>query len=83
VKLEEAMATIIKLPQQKKSKSALHKEIKKYDNPGADDDMILELAQECKADFIVTGNTKDFMISRFKKTQIVTPAEYWDLYKPE
>jgi hypothetical protein len=29
------MATIIKLPQQKKSKSALHKEItKKYDTPG-------------------------------------------------
>ncbi|HMI59679.1 MAG TPA: hypothetical protein VK518_02185 [Puia sp.] len=29
------MATIIKLPQQKKSKSALHKEIaKKYDIPG-------------------------------------------------
>ena len=28
------MATIIKLPRQKKSKSALNKEIKKYDNPG-------------------------------------------------
>ncbi len=29
------MATIIKLPQQKKSKSALHKDIiKKYDKPG-------------------------------------------------
>ena len=29
------MATIIKLPRQKKSKSALHKEItKKYDTPG-------------------------------------------------
>ena len=30
----KVMATIIKLPKQKKSKSALHKEIKKYDNPG-------------------------------------------------
>ncbi|MBN8852398.1 MAG: hypothetical protein BGO55_01465 [Sphingobacteriales bacterium 50-39] len=28
------MATIIKLPQQKKGKTALQREIKKYDNPG-------------------------------------------------
>ena len=28
------MATIIKLPRQKKTRSALHKEIKKYDTPG-------------------------------------------------
>lgn len=32
------MATIIRLPQQKKSKSALHKEIKKYDKPGRNPD---------------------------------------------
>ncbi len=57
------------------------KKVKKLRDP--DDDMILELAQACKADFIVTGNTKDFTISKFKKTQIVTPAEYWELYKPE
>jgi hypothetical protein len=28
------MATIIRLPQQRKSKSALHKQIKKYDTTG-------------------------------------------------
>jgi hypothetical protein len=28
------MATVISIPQQEKSKSALHKEIKKYDTPG-------------------------------------------------
>jgi hypothetical protein len=33
-KLGKVMATIIKLPQQKKSKSTLQKEIKKYDTPG-------------------------------------------------
>jgi putative PIN family toxin of toxin-antitoxin system len=57
------------------------KKVKKLRDP--DDDMILELAQECKADYIVTGNTKDFTISKFKKTLIVTPAEYWELHRPE
>jgi len=28
------MATIIKLPPQKRTKAALHKELKKYDRPG-------------------------------------------------
>lgn len=49
----------------------------------ADDDMILELALEAKADFIVTGNTNDFTISKFKKTRIVSPAGYWANHKPE
>ena len=57
------------------------KKVKKLKD--ADDDMLLELAWECKADFLITGNTKDFTISKFKKTRIVTPTEYWELYKPE
>jgi hypothetical protein len=48
-----------------------------------DDNMLLELAQECKADFLVTGNTNDFVIKAHKKTRIVTPREYWENYKPE
>jgi putative PIN family toxin of toxin-antitoxin system len=42
-----------------------------------DDNMILELADECKADYIVTGNTNDFTLASYKDTQIVTPREYW------
>lgn len=49
----------------------------------ADDNMLLELAQECKADFLVTGNSNDFTISRYKKTKIVSPREYWESYKPQ
>jgi uncharacterized protein len=42
----------------------------------ADDNMLLELALECKADFLVTGNTNDFTFSEYKKTKIVSPREY-------
>lgn len=48
-----------------------------------DDNMILELADECKADFIITGNTNDFTFSKFKETKIVSPKEYWENYTPE
>ena len=48
-----------------------------------DDNMILELADECKADFIITGNTNDFTFSEFKQSKIVSPKEYWENYTPE
>ena len=48
-----------------------------------DDNKILELADECKADFIITGNTNDFTFSVYKQTKIVTPKEYWEMYRPE
>jgi len=48
-----------------------------------DDNMILELADECKADFIVTGNTNDFTFSEYKQTKIVSPKEYWENHAPE
>ncbi|MEO8149914.1 MAG: putative toxin-antitoxin system toxin component, PIN family [Bacteroidia bacterium] len=47
-----------------------------------DDNMFLDLAFQCKADFIITGNTNDFTFSKFLKTKIVTPAIYWDNFKP-
>jgi len=46
-----------------------------------DDNKILELADACEADFIITGNTNDFTISQYKQTKIVTPREYWEKYK--
>jgi putative PIN family toxin of toxin-antitoxin system len=49
----------------------------------ADDNMLLELALECGADFLVTGNTNDFTITEFNKTRIVSPRDYWEFYKPK
>ena len=46
-----------------------------------DDNMILELADECLADFVITGNTNDFTFLTYKDTKIVTPKEYWEKYK--
>ena len=48
-----------------------------------DDNMILELADECLADFVITGNTTDFTFPTYKKTKIVTPKEYWENYQPD
>jgi len=48
-----------------------------------DDNMILELAEECDADFTITGNTTDFTFPTYKETRIVTPKEYWDNYQPD
>ena len=48
-----------------------------------DDNMILELADECLADFVITGNTMDFTFPTYKQTKIVTPREYWENHYPE
>lgn len=45
------------------------------------DNKILELAFECSADFIITGNTNDFTFSEYKNTKIVSPRDYWEQYK--
>jgi hypothetical protein len=44
-----------------------------------DDNMLLELADCCKADYIITGNTNDFRIKSFHQTKILTPKEFWDI----
>ena len=49
----------------------------------ADDNKILELADECSADFVITGNTTDFTFPTYKKTKIITPKEYWENYQPQ
>ncbi len=48
-----------------------------------DDNMVLELADECLADFVITGNTTDFTLPTYKSTKIVTPREYWENYQPK
>lgn len=48
-----------------------------------DDNKFLELAAESKADFLITGNTNDFTMEKFRKTKIVSPKEYWENYRPE
>jgi len=47
-----------------------------------DDDKLLELAHVSKADYLITGNSNHFTINYYKKTKIVSPKEYWELYKP-
>ena len=47
-----------------------------------DDNMILELADECAADFIITGNSRDFTFPMYKQTKIVNPKEYWENHLP-
>jgi putative PIN family toxin of toxin-antitoxin system len=46
------------------------------------DNKFIELADECNADFLITGNKNDFTFSQYKNTKIVSPKEYWDNYKP-
>lgn len=43
-----------------------------------DDNMILELADECLADYIITGNSTDFTFPTYKNTKIVSPKEFWE-----
>jgi len=45
-----------------------------------DDNKILELADVCSADYIITGNTNDFTFSKYKDTKIVTPKDYWYIF---
>ncbi len=43
------------------------------------DNKFIDLAFEANAHYIITGNTKDFKISKHKKTLIVTPKEFLKL----
>jgi len=45
-----------------------------------DDNKILELADVCAADYIITGNTNDFTFPTYKNTKIVTPKDYWYIF---
>lgn len=43
------------------------------------DNRLLELAETCRADYLVTGNTNDFSMSEYKGTKIVSPKEFFKL----
>lgn len=41
-----------------------------------------ELAVFSNAEFLITGNTRDFTIDKFEDVKIVTPGEYWENHRP-
>ena len=41
------------------------------------DNKLLELADESRADFLITGNSVDFTITHYKHTQILSPHNFW------
>ncbi|RYZ50104.1 MAG: putative toxin-antitoxin system toxin component, PIN family [Chitinophagaceae bacterium] len=43
------------------------------------DNRLLELAETCQANYLVTGNTKDFSMSEYKGTKILSPKEFFEL----
>ena len=40
------------------------------------DNRLLELADVSNADYLVTGNTNDFIISQYKTTKIISPFDF-------
>ena len=43
------------------------------------DNRLLELAETCQADYIITGNTNDFTMTEYKGTKIVSPKDFFEL----
>jgi hypothetical protein len=43
------------------------------------DNRLLELAETCNADYIITGNSNDFTISEYKGTKIISPKDFFEL----
>ena len=43
------------------------------------DNRLLELAETCRADYLVTGNTSDFTLAEYQGTKIVSPKEMFEL----
>ena len=42
------------------------------------DNKFLELVAASSADYLITGNTLDFTLTKFESASIVTPRQYWD-----
>lgn len=42
------------------------------------DNRLLELAETCQADYLVTGNTNDFTMQEYKGTRILSPKEFFE-----
>ncbi len=45
------------------------------------DNKFLDLAYESKANYLITGNHKDFTISQFEETKIPSPQQFCELYE--
>ena len=43
------------------------------------DNRLLELAEACRADYLVTGNTNDFTMLEYKGTKIISPKIFFEL----
>jgi uncharacterized protein len=43
------------------------------------DNRLLELAETCQAEYIITGNTNDFTMADYKGTKIVSPKDLFEL----
>ncbi len=65
-----------------KSAEWYNPQVKYQDAHDADDNIFLELVVEASADFLITGNLKDFPTPDFKNIPIVSPSEYWTAYQP-
>jgi len=47
-----------------------------------DDNKFLELADICKADFLITGNINDFTFPCYNQTNIISPRDFWENHRP-
>ena len=43
------------------------------------DNRLLELAETCGADYLITGNTSDFTMIDYKGTRIISPKDFFEL----
>lgn len=43
------------------------------------DNRLLELAEKCGAEYLVTGNTNDFTMTEYKGTNIVSPKAFFEV----
>ena len=44
----------------------------------ASDNKLLELADESRADFLITGNSNDFIMPNYNNTRILSPRDFWE-----
>ena len=47
------------------------------------DNKFLEIAKESSADYLITGNFRDFTFDKFENTNIVSPKYYIENFKPK
>jgi len=49
--------------------------------PDPDDEVFLEIALAAKIKYLVTGNIKHFPVSTRQKVQVVSPAQFLEIYR--